>query len=161
MDTSKFKYKNILNDEIYFIRQKTKSTTQDQKDIVVPILEPMQKIIDKHGNKDTDKENYIFPFLNDTVTEQERFLKTQNLIRLTNKKIKIIAKKIGLMDGISTYTARHSYATILAKLRVPESFIAEQLGHSKRTVTQNYFDSYMKEERVSFNSLLLQSNSGK
>ncbi len=150
-----------MNDEIYFIRQKTKSTTQDQKDIVVPILEPMQKIIDKHGNKDTDKENYIFPFLNDTVTEQERFLKTQNLIRLTNKKIKIIAKKIGLMDGISTYTARHSYATILAKLRVPESFIAEQLGHSKRTVTQNYFDSYMKEERVSFNSLLLQSNSGK
>lgn len=161
MDTSKFKYKNILNDEIYFIRQKTKSTTQDQKDIVVPILEPMQKIIDKHGNKDTDKENYIFPFLNDTLTEQERFLKTQNLIRLTNKKIKIIAKKIGLMDGISTYTAHHSYATILAKLRVPESFIAEQLGHSKRTVTQNYFDSYTKEERVSFNSLLLQSNSGK
>ena len=114
MDTSKFKYKNILNDEIYFIRQKTKSTTQDQKDIVVPILEPMQKIIDKHGNKDTDKENYIFPFLNDTVTEQERFLKTQNLIRLTNKKIKIIAKKINkpiyldidFLDE-NSYTRRH------------------------------------------------------
>ena len=160
-DICKFKYKNIMNGEIYFIRQKTKSTTQDQKDIVVPILEPMQRIIDKHGNENTNKENYIFPFLNDTYTEQERFLKTQNLIRLTNKKIKLIAKKIGLMDGISTYTARHSYATILAKLRVPESFIAEQLGHSKRIVTQNYFDSYTKEERVSFNSLLLPSNSGK
>lgn len=160
-DICKFKYKNIMNGEIYFIRQKTKSTTQDQKDIVVPILEPMQKIIDKHGNESTDKESYLFPILNDTTTEQERFLKTQNLIRLTNKKIKLIAKKIGLMDGISTYTARHSYATILAKLRVPESFIAEQLGHSKRTVTQNYFDSYTKEERVSFNSLLLQSNSEK
>jgi len=159
-DICKFKYKNIMNGEIYFIRQKTKSTTQDQKDIVVPILEPMQRIIDKHGNDNTNKENYIFPFLNDTNTEQERFLKTQNLIRLTNKKIKLIAKKIGLMDGISTYTARHSYATILAKLRVPESFIAEQLGHSKRTVTQNYFDSYTKEERLSFNGLLLQSNSG-
>ncbi|MDD4428925.1 MAG: site-specific integrase [Paludibacter sp.] len=159
-DICKFKYKNIMNGEIYFIRQKTKSTTQDQKDIVVPILEPMQRIIDKHGNDNTNKENYIFPFLNDTNTEQERFLKTQNLIRLTNKKIKLVAKKIGLMDGISTYTARHSYATILAKLRVPESFIAEQLGHSKRTVTQNYFDSYTKEERLSFNGLLLQSNSG-
>ncbi|RNC64462.1 hypothetical protein D7D25_11190 [Proteiniphilum sp. X52] len=154
-----------MHGEIYFIRQKTKSTIQDQKDIVVPILETIQRIIDKHenkhGNENTDKEKYLFPFLNDTNTEKERFLKSQNLIRLTNKKIKIIAKKIGLMDGISPYTAHHSYATILAKLRVPESFIAEQLGHSKRTVTQNYFDSYTKEERLGFNILLLKSNSEK
>jgi integrase len=40
-------------------------------------------------------------------------------------------------------------------MRVPESYIAEQLGHANKTVTQNYFDSYTKEERITYNSMLL------
>jgi integrase len=155
-DLCRMKHKDIENDEIHFIRQKTKSTTQDQKDIVSPIIEPMRRIILRHANKES--KGYIFPMLNGTKTEAERINNIRNFIRLTNRKIKDIAKDLKLMDGISTYTARHSYATILAKLRVPESFISEQLGHSKRSVTQGYFDSYSREERFKYNGLLTSNN---
>jgi len=81
-------------------------------------------------------------------------IKTSNLIRLVNKQIKIVTKTLGLPD-LSTYSARHSYATILAKKRVPESYTADQLGHANRTVTQNYFGNYSKEELFTYNSMLL------
>ncbi len=81
-------------------------------------------------------------------------LKIFDIIRLTNRQIKFVTKALGLPD-ISTYNARHSYATILAKLKVPESYIAESLGHANRTITQGYFGSYSKEERIQYNSMLL------
>ncbi|MPM05029.1 hypothetical protein SDC9_51310 [bioreactor metagenome] len=155
-DLCRMRYKDIQNDEIYFIRQKTKNTSQSQRDIISPITAPLKHIILKHGNK--DKGGYIFPILNGAKTESERINNIRNFIRLTNRKIKDIAKELKLMSGVSTYTSRHSYATILAKLRVPESYIAEQLGHSKRSVTQGYFDSYTREERFKYNGLLV-SNS--
>ncbi|OJV18830.1 MAG: hypothetical protein BGO30_03385 [Bacteroidetes bacterium 41-46] len=154
-DLCRMRYKDIQNDEIYFIRQKTKSTTQSQRDIISPVTAPLKRIILKHGNK--DKGGYIFPMLNGTKTEAERIDNIRNFIRLTNRKIKDIAKELKLMSGVSTYTARHSYATILTKLRVPESYIAEQLGHSKRSVTQGYFDSYTREERFKYNGLLVKN----
>jgi integrase len=153
-DICRFRYSNIEQGEIYFYRKKTFNKTKDKREIVSPILDPMQQIIDRWGNPGTSKNDFIFPFLNDCSTENQFRLKIHNLIRLTNKQIKIISKALELPD-ISTYTARHCYATILSKNRVPESFIAEQLGHANRTVTQNYFDKYTKEERINYNSILL------
>ena len=62
-------------------------------------------------------------------------------------------------DLVNNYTARHSYATILNKLRVPESYISQQLGHSKRTVTQGYFGEFDRDSRFEYNSLLLNHDS--
>jgi integrase len=153
-DMCRLKYDNIEQNEIYFYRKKTFNKTKDKKEIIAPILKPMQDIIDRWGNQNADKDSFIFPFCNGCTTEEQMRHAIHNIIRLTNKQIKTVSKALKLPD-ISTYSARHSYATILAKKRVPESYIAEALGHANRTVTQNYFDSYTKEERIQYNSMLL------
>ncbi|VBB43496.1 conserved hypothetical protein [uncultured Paludibacter sp.] len=153
-DICRFKFDNIENGEIYFYRKKTINTTNEKKEIIAPILEPMQKTIERWGNPETLKNNLIFPFCNGCTTEEQFKHEIHNIVRLTNKQIKIVTKALNLPD-VSTYTARHSYATILAKNRVPESYISEQLGHANRTVTQSYFDNYSKEERINYNSILL------
>lgn len=61
-DLIHLKYKNIVEDEIYYIRQKTKHTTKIQKEIVVTLSEPMKNIIQKWGNP-PDPNNYLFPIL--------------------------------------------------------------------------------------------------
>lgn len=154
-DICRMEYKNIINGEIYFIRKKTTNTTNVQRNVITPIIGCMDVIIEKYGNE--DKTGLVFPFLNDCENEEQKILKIKNLVRLVNDKIKHVAKELNLdgADDISTYTARHSYSTILSKLRVPESFISEQLGHSKKNVTQGYIDAYDKDERISYNSLLL------
>jgi integrase len=41
-----------------------------------------------------------------------------------------------------TYTARHSYATVLKRAGVATSIICESLGHSSEKVTQIYLDGF-------------------
>lgn len=45
-----------------------------------------------------------------------------------------------MFPGISTYWARHSWATIAASLDIPRDTIAHALGHGNNTVTDIYID---------------------
>ena len=165
-DIFRLKYTDIVLGELNFVRYKTRNTRNDETYLNVPILEPMKKIIKKHGN--TSKGGYIFPLLNDCKNETDRRKKIFNITHESNKRIKAICRELKHDDGtlmipdydsVNNYTARHSYATILNKLRVPESFISQQLGHSTQTVTQGYFGAYDRDARFEYNSLLLKLDS--
>jgi len=161
-DLFRLKYTDIVMGELNFVRYKTRNTKTDETFINIPVLEPMKRIIGKHGNK--SKGGYIFPLLNDCTNEDERRKNIFNITHESNKRIKAICRELKNEDGtmmipnfdlVNNYTARHSYATILNKLRVPESYISQQLGHSKSTVTQGYFGEFDRDSRFEYNSLLL------
>ena len=52
------------------------------------------------------------------------------------------------------YVARHSYGTILAHNRVPESYIGFAFGHSRKSVTSIYIEEYSVEDRKQYNGML-------
>ena len=58
------------------------------------------------------------------------------------------------VSPVITHAARHSYGTILAHNRVPESYIGFALGHSNKSVTGSYIEGYSIEDRLQYNSLL-------
>jgi site-specific recombinase XerD len=86
----------------------------------------------------------------DTIVQKRTI---QNVIRLTNKKMSEISKALDF-EKISTYTARHSYATVLKRSGANIVFISESLGHSDLRTTENYLASFEKEERAKIASLL-------
>ena len=47
------------------------------------------------------------------------------------------------IEELTTYWARHSWATIAAKLDIPDAVIASALGHGTRTVTDIYIEREM------------------
>jgi integrase len=57
-----------------------------------------------------------------------------------------IAEALGI-DHISTYTARHSFATVLKRSGANIAYISESLGHSSQRTTENYLSSFEREER--------------
>jgi len=61
--------------------------------------------------------------------------------------MKKIARKIGINENISTYMARHTYATIMKNSGQPIAFIAEQMGHANIQTTENYLASFGSEQR--------------
>ena len=63
-------------------------------------------------------------------------------MRLTNKKLKTIGEKVGLSTQLSTYVARHSWATIAKKSGISTAIISEGLGHDTEQTTQIYLDSF-------------------
>ena len=77
-------------------------------------------------------------------------MEAKNVVRaitkLCNKRLKKIGKSIGI-EGISTYTARHSYATVLKRSGANIAYISESLGHNDLKTTENYLASFEREER--------------
>lgn len=144
-DFVKLKYRDIIGGEICYVRQKTERTTKTRKDIRVIVSDPMREIIERWGN-DQAPDNFIFPVLigSEDATTQKR--KTQYLTRAINKRMAAIGHELGI-DHISTYTARHSFATVLKRSGANIAYISEALGHQDLKTTENYLASFEREER--------------
>jgi len=146
-DMLKLKFSNIDNDEIHFYRSKTLNTSREKKEIEALLTPEMKRIIERWGNPDKSPNNYIFPYLDGYNTPMEQKKRVQDVTRRINKHLKIISDKLGI-SGVSTYTARHSYATVLKRSGANIAYISESLGHSNLKTTENYLASFEKEERI-------------
>ena len=151
-DFVKLKYSNIEDGEIYFVRQKTERTAKSRKEVQVSITEPVQRIITTWGNR-IGQDTYIFPILNGGEDAISIKRKTQYLTRAINRRMADIGEKLSL-GNISTYTARHSFATVLKRSGANIAYISESLGHSDLRTTENYLASFEKEERIKNAELL-------
>ncbi|KAA6313557.1 Tyrosine recombinase XerC, partial [termite gut metagenome] len=147
--------------EFTFLREKTKNTSMEDMYISFPLFPRMKTIIEGWGNPMTTN-GYIFPFLKGGESSKDIIRLTKNITYVVNSNLKKLVKGINsrlpeeeqLPEDISTYTARHSYGTILAHNRVPESYIGFALGHSRKSVTDTYIEEYSVEDRKQYNGLL-------
>ena len=65
----------------------------------------------------------------------------QNERKTFNKNLKEIQKQCKIQSTLTSYVARHSWATIAKDLNIPISVISEGLGHEDMKTTQIYLDS--------------------
>ncbi|WP_258100634.1 site-specific integrase [Marinoscillum pacificum] len=66
-------------------------------------------------------------------------------IKITNKWLKKIADKLEINFKLTSYVARHSYATVLKRSGVATNIISESLGHYSEKTTQVYLDGFEKQ----------------
>ena len=59
-----------------------------------------------------------------------------------NKELKELASELGIESKVTTYVARHSFASVLKKSGVNVALISEALGHTDLKTTQIYLDSF-------------------
>jgi len=154
-DLVKLKYKNIVDGEICFIRQKTELTSKMRKEIRAVVTSEIEEIIKKWGTIKKSANDYIFPFLSDDDDAIRRKIVTKDITKRINKRMKRIGEALGI-EGITTYTARHSYATVLKRSGANIAYISESLGHSDLKTTEAYLACFEKEERVKNASMLTQ-----
>ena len=113
----------------------------------------MQRIIKKWGNPPTSSETYIFPFATGIENPFEKVKLVREVITECNQILYKISCRTGI-PRITTYSARHSFATVLKRSGVNIAYISESLGHSNLAITENYLASFEAEERKK-NSILL------
>ena len=126
--------KNITEGRLIYHRKKT------SKLINLPLQE--KALIVLKGYKDSSK-GYLFPILsNEHKTEQQKLNRLHKVITKVNRALKAIGEGLNIPIKLTTYCARHSYATVLKRAGVATSIISESLGHSSERVTQIYLDSF-------------------
>lgn len=151
-DLCRLKYRDISNNEISWLREKTLHTSKHKKYITAFITPEMDSIIKKHGNTPSP-DNYIFPFLKPGLTPKQQKVTVNDIIRRVNRKMKSIGEQTKT-GKISTNTARHSYATVLKRAGSNIAFISESLGHSDLKTTQDYLANFETIEREKNAALL-------
>lgn len=78
-------------------------------------------------------------------------------IRRFNNNMKFIGAAVGVLN-LTSYVARHSYATVLKRKGLNIAYISESLGHTSLNTTQSYLDSFEKEDRQNAATLLQSFN---
>ena len=136
-DIANLQPENINGNQIQYIRQKT------GKKINVLLIPDAIKILDKYSVT-TQKTGYIFPILNKRVhkTAQQKQNRILKVLGHTGRGLKRIAELCKISTNLSTYVARHSFATVLKNSGVNVALISEALGHSELSTTQIYLDSF-------------------
>ena len=142
-DIAFLKYSNISGDVITFLRAKTKQREKhNPRPITIVLTEMTERIIIKWGNKPVDSNTYIFPIIKDGLTPQQEYIIIQQTTKMINKYINRIAKTLNINQKVTTYTARHSFATVLKRSGASIEFIGESLGHSSLRTTENYLADF-------------------
>ena len=138
IDIAKLKHSNIAENHLIYNREKTK------KLINVPLQVKALEIIAKYQK---DKSPYLFPILSPFhKTEVQIANRLHKMLAKINKHLKEIGERLELPIPLTTYVARHSYATVLKRAGVSTSIISESLGHSSEKITQVYLDSFDNEQ---------------
>jgi integrase len=138
VDMAYLKHSNIAQGRIEYTRAKT------GKVYTVHITPQTQEILDLYSSPEKKPDDYIFPVLKRTTPELI-MQDLQNGRRNFNKLLGKIAKQAGLDVHLTSYVARHSWATIAKDLNIPVSIISQGLGHEDIKTTQIYLDSFDKE----------------
>ena len=81
------------------------------------------------------------------MTEDQKQKKVKQATKQCNKYVKRIAKNVGIEGNVSTYTARHSFATVMKRSGASVEFISEQLGHSNTRTTEIYLASFEDDKK--------------
>jgi len=129
---------NIKNGRISYKRQKT------GKQYDIKLAPQAVALIDLYQKQPY---GFILPIINRrTKNDEERLRLIKDRTRLANKYLKRMAGLIETDETITTYTSRHSWATICKKLGFSIEIIAESLGHEYgNKTTAVYLDSFDQE----------------
>lgn len=145
-DFCSLEWGSIKGDVLQYLREKTKRTNKEPKKIVVSLKTVTWNIINKWGVKSLVPDSYIFPHYDKKMTPERKHQIAQQLVKDINKHMKRIALSLGIDKEITTYYARHSFATILKRSGADIAMISDLLGHSNVSVTENYLDGFESDQ---------------
>lgn len=155
-DIALLRYENLEKDKLTFIRAKTKNTTKtNQKPITVYLNEFTKGILEKYSNPMENPKSLIFPIISDQDSELIKFNKIKNFTRFVNQNLKILAKDNGITNEISSYWARHSFATSMIRSGKSMEVVSEAIGHNDQKTTQKYFAGFDDETKKDISDQLM------
>ena len=100
---------------------------------------------------------YLFPFLTHREGTAEAYHEYQWTLRIFNQQLSLLTKALQLKTPLSSYTARHTWATLAYYNEIHPGIISEAMGHSSITVTETYLKPFNIERIDAANRKIISS----
>lgn len=155
-DIALLKFKDIQDGAVRFYRAKTINTTKGNMRPITSYLTPFAKqVIELYGNSNRSPETYVFDILKPDLSPVDQKKAIQNFTRFINQHISNLCKDADLPE-ISSYWARHSFATMSIRSGASMEMVQESLGHGNLSTTMNYFAGFEDETKKEFAAKLME-----
>lgn len=152
-DMARLRFADIKENVILTGRKKTDNTIRNKRAIEIPLLDTTRAIIARWGNRSLAPGDYVFPVLRAGLTPKQERAKIQDWTKKVRKGLKEICLLLEL-PHVTTYTARHTFATIALRKGASKEFIQEALGHKSMMTTENYLSGFDFEAKLAISSRL-------
>ena len=134
--------KSDLHDNVITYRRR-----KTGRPLSVTLTPEAMAILKRYMNRDTSSP-YLFPLLNSREGTKEAYHEYQLALRNFNRQLMLLGEMLGLGDKLSSYTARHSWATIaLNKVGIDKYTVHSALNHVDEAMKVT--DIYIERDFIS------------
>lgn len=154
-DIFNLKWGQIKGDFIYFVREKTKNTAKVVRPVEVYLIPPALEIIERwavEGRRKKDK--YIFGVFDEFMTLEEKSKTGSFALKHVNNTMKKIGSALEIKPKITSMVARHTWATIMMRNKVPAIYISKGLGHTSISTTEKYMADFDQDQKREIGALI-------
>ena len=132
--------KSDLHDNVITYRRR-----KTGRPLSVTLTPEAMAILKRYMNRDSSSP-YLFPLLNSREGTKEAYHEYQLALRNFNRQLMLLGEMLGLGDKLSSYTARHTWATTAYYCEIHPGVISEAMGHSSITVTETYLKPFRNKK---------------
>lgn len=131
-----YMHKNDLNENVITYRRR-----KTGRQLTVTVPPDAMELLDQYMNTDANSP-YLFPILSSKEDSKEAYREYQLALRMFNSQLALLGNVLGVRTNLSTYAARHTWATMAYHCEVHPGIISEAMGHSSITVTETYLKPF-------------------
>ena len=113
--------------------------------LTVTLVPEAMKLIKRYMNTDPASP-YLFSLITSGEGTEAAYKEYQLALRNFNYQLMILKQVLGLTSEVSSYTARHTWATMAYYCEVHPGVISEAMGHSSITVTETYLKPFKNKK---------------
>ncbi|UOG74353.1 site-specific integrase [Hymenobacter tibetensis] len=147
VDLAQLRWQNLLPADgglrLTYVRQKTGGKFS------VKLLAPVEAIVEQYrAITQVSLTSYLLPILDATkhLTPSQVKNRLHKILGQVNADLKELGEKAGIATPLTTYVARHSFATTLRRSGANTAVISQAMGHKSEAVTAIYLDSFASEQ---------------
>lgn len=129
IDMAYLKHRDICNHVIYYRRRKTGHPLR------IKMVSQLEELVEKYRSES----EYVLPILR--CGNKSLYSIYRSKLRNLNNSLKLLGEELKLEIPLTSYVARHSWATLARECGIPVSVISEALGHTSEKVTYTYLNT--------------------
>ena len=128
--------KNDLKENVITYRRRKTGRT-----LSVTLTAEAMFLLQRYMNRDVASP-YLFPILRSGEGTEEAYREYQLALRGFNHQLALLGELLGIKGKLSSYAARHTWATTAYYCEIHPGVISEAMGHSSITVTETYLKPF-------------------
>lgn len=149
VDLAHLRKTDFRGDRITYHRQKTGTPVE------VSVLPETRALIERCADRNEDSP-YLFPLLSSGEDGGiKRYRNYQTVLHLQNRHLEELSDFLQLGIKLTTYSARHSWATIAHHNGVQTAIVSHGMGHQAEDTTRSYLAAFKHDHLTGANLIVL------